>query len=245
MTSGPDFYDEAHVFATYTQRRQRPDNPNNTLEKPIVMELIGDVSGKSILDLGCGDGAFGVELRAAGCDFYTGIEASARMIERADAHLKDIDSTFLHHATIEEWSYPSHSFDLVVSRLALHYVSDIQRTFEQVHQSLKPGGYFVFSVEHPVITSCNRSVEATGIRQDWIVDDYFEVGERNVKWMDSEVIKYHRTIENYFLGLQKAGFTVQSLRESSPQPALFNDEALYARRKRIPLFLLLKAQRPL
>jgi hypothetical protein len=95
-----------------------------------------------------------------------------------------------------------------------------------------------------VITSSNQVMAETGVRQYWIVDDYFAPGERNVSWLGSQVIKYHRTIEAYFLGLQKANLVVESLRESCPQPELFTDEVLYARRKRIPLFLLMKARRP-
>lgn len=242
MTQGPDFYDQEHVFATYMQRRERSDSPNDTLEKPIIMELIGDVHGADVLDLGCGDGRFGVELLAAGCQSYTGVEASNRMVEKGEQRLKEAGG-ILHHATIESWPYPTSAYDLVVSRLALHYLADLQQTFEQVHKALKPGGLFVFSVEHPVISSCDRAIRETGIRQAWIVDDYFDEGERNVAWMNSEVIKYHRTIENYFLGLQKAQFMIESLRESAPQKENFNDDALYARRKRIPLFLLLKARR--
>lgn len=60
--SGPDFYDDNAVFDTYIHRRSRGDNPNDTLEKPIILELIGDITGKSVLDLGCGDGAMGHEL---------------------------------------------------------------------------------------------------------------------------------------------------------------------------------------
>jgi SAM-dependent methyltransferase len=243
MTRGPDFYDEEDVFAVYIQRRQRPDNPNDMLEKPILMDLLGNVHGKAIVDLGCGDARFGVELLAAGCASYTGIEASARMVALAQDHLKD-GRGIIHQTGIEDWDYPPESFDQVVSRLALHYIADLEATFASIHQTLRRGGHFVFSAEHPVITSCNRAVEQTGIRQDWIVDDYFDEGQRNVNWLGSEVIKYHRTIESYFRGLQKAGLIIETLRESCPQPELFHDDALYARRKRIPLFLLMKAQRP-
>lgn len=148
MTSGPDFYDEEQVFAAYMQRRQQADSPNDTLERPIVMDLIGDVRGAAVLDLGCGDGAFGVELLAAGCQSYTGIEASARMVARAQDHLKDV-AGIVHHVGIEEWAYPAAAFDLVVSRLVLHYLADLKPIFAQVAQALKPGGCFVFSVEHP------------------------------------------------------------------------------------------------
>ncbi|MCX6046704.1 MAG: hypothetical protein NT075_16495 [Chloroflexi bacterium] len=34
---GPAFYDDEAVFATYQQRRQQPDNPNDLLEKPIIL----------------------------------------------------------------------------------------------------------------------------------------------------------------------------------------------------------------
>jgi hypothetical protein len=62
--------------------------------------------------------------------------------------------------------------------------------------------------------------------------------------MGGQVIKYHRTVENYFVGLQRAGFVIESLREAEPQREHFNeDEATYQRRKRIPLFLNMAAQK--
>ncbi len=241
MTSGSDFYDDEAVFDTYTKRRQHTDNPNDTIEKPIFMEMLGDVRDRVILDLGCGDGAFGIELLAAGCRSYTGIEASVRMIAASEP-LRAAGGR-IHQIPIEDWTYPQQAFDVVVSRLVLHYVADISRTFEQIYQTLKPGGRLVFSVEHPVLTSCNRSATESGIRYDWIVDDYFVTGARNVSWMHSQVVKYHRTIDNYFNGLQQAQFTVEQLRESHPRREMFTDEALYTRRTRIPLFLMLAARR--
>ena len=69
----------------------------------------------------------------------------------------------------------------------------------------------------------------------WIVDDYFVTGRRVTTWMGDEVVKYHRTVEDYFTTMQAAGFTIESLRESHPQRARFTDDALFARRQRIPL----------
>jgi hypothetical protein len=127
----------------------------------------------------------------------------------------------------------------------LHYVDDLAPVFRNVHQTLKAGGRFVFCVEHPVITSCNRSrgESGDGLRQDWIVDDYFVTGKREVKWLGQQVTKYHRTVEDHFTLLQNANFTVTHLRESRPVPQNFSDEALFQRRSRIPLFLFLAARR--
>jgi hypothetical protein len=96
-------------------------------------------------------------------------------------------------------------------------------------------------------TGCQRTgnhrhntLEAT---PDWIVDDYFETGQRVTSWMGGEVNKYLRTVEDYFLALIANGFHVEALRESHPRRALFMDEATYQRRKRIPLLQFLAAQR--
>lgn len=242
MTEGYDFYDEEAVFDRYIARRERADNPNDTIEAPVFMTLMGDFQGSVILDLGCGAGGFGVQLLTEGCKSYIGLEASARMFALAQPALSAVNGE-VHQVSIEDWTYPAETFDRVVSRLVLHYIDDVQALFKKVYTTLKPGGHFIFSVEHPVITSSNAAASTSGLRQQWIVDDYFVRGRRNVTWMDSEVIKYHRTVEDYFMGLQDAGFSVNAIREPQPQREMIADETLYRRRQRIPLFLLLSGQR--
>jgi ubiquinone/menaquinone biosynthesis C-methylase UbiE len=59
---GASAYNDDQFFKNYITRRNREDSPNNIIEKPIFLEMIGDVKGKKVLDLGCGDAKFGVEL---------------------------------------------------------------------------------------------------------------------------------------------------------------------------------------
>jgi SAM-dependent methyltransferase len=242
---GPAFYDDDAVFQAYTARRRRANNPNDTLEAPIILRLAGGLTGQRILDLGCGDAVFGLEALAQGCRTYLGIDGSRNMIESARRVLAPTTGQVV-HATVEDWEYPVEAFDLVVSRLVLHYVKDIDAVFRHVHRTLVSGGRFVFSVEHPVITSSDRGWEGKGSRQDWLVDDYFETGQRITSWMGGQVVKYHRTVENYFVGLQRAGFSVESLREAEPQREWFgDDEPTYQRRRRIPLFLIMAGRKSL
>src|SRR5262249_40386107 len=140
---------------------------------------------------------------------------------------------------------PPDTFDGVVSRLVLHYIADVDHLFRHVFQTLRAGGVFIFSVEHPVITSCDRAWQTGGVRQEWIVDHYFDTGQRVTSWLGASVVKYHRTVEAYFLGLQTAGFVVEHLRESRPERRWFAHEETYQRRTRIPLFLFLAARKPL
>jgi SAM-dependent methyltransferase len=243
MTSdGSAFYDDDAIFNTYMARRSRLDNPNDTLEKPIILALVGDLTNQRILDLGCGDAAFGREALSEGCRTYLGIDGSHNMIMAAQQGLAGTTGK-IEQATVENWDYPVEAFDLVVSRLVLHYIEDVDAVFKQVHHALIGGGRFVFSVEHPVITSCDRAWQGNGPRQDWIVDDYFNTGRRVTSWMGGQVAKYHRTIENYFVGLQRAGFVVESVREAEPQRERFEHDGTYQRRQRIPLFLIMAGRK--
>ena len=61
--------------------------------------------------------------------------------------------------------------------------------------------------------------------------------------MGGRVVKYHRTVEDYFGALQQAGFAVEQLREARPSPEQFADPATYERRQRIPLFLILAGRK--
>ncbi len=239
---GPAFYDDDTIFNTYMTSRHRSENPNDTIEKPVIFELIGELAGQRILDLGCGDAALGREAFIQGCQMYLGIEGSRNMVEAARQNLSGTTGNVT-HATIEAWDYPTESFELVVSRLVLHYIEDVDTIFKKIYHALVPGGRFVFSVEHPVITSCDRGWQGKGHRQDWLVDNYFNTGRRLTSWLGGQVVKYHRTVENYFVGLQRTGFVVESVREAEPQPERFERDATYQRRRRIPLFLIMAGKK--
>ena len=239
--NGPQFYDDQDVFATYQARREREDNPNDTLERPVMLELLGSISELEILDLGCGHAGFGLELLALGASSYLGIDGSKNMIEAAKTSLAGTNASAI-QADIQTWKYPSNRFDLVVSSLVLHYIENLDSLLEQIHACLRPNGRFIFSVLHPVISSSNNAFSDVA-RQDWIVDDYFHSGKRINASLGSEVTTYHRTLENYFNALQMAGFTIKNLRESQPKRKHFLSEETFQRRQRIPLFLFFEAHK--
>jgi SAM-dependent methyltransferase len=242
IKKGPQFYDELNVFRHYMDRRSCSDSPNDTIEQPIIWELIGNPAGLRVLDLGCGDARIAARFRQLGARRYVGIEGSERMIGLAKAHMVPGYSE-IHRLWLEDFKPVRGEFDLAVSSLALHYVDAIGDLFAKVHDSLRPGGRLVFSVEHPVITSSNESVLNSPVRGAWIVDQYFERGRREVSWMGDEVVKYHRTVEDYLNLLVDSGFRLERMRESDPPAEKFQDRELLKRRRRIPLFLFVAAQR--
>ncbi|WP_370541816.1 class I SAM-dependent methyltransferase [Alicyclobacillus sp. SO9] len=145
---GSDFYDQPSVFSTYMQHRTWSQNPNDTIEKPILAELIGNVRNCAILDLGCGNADFGLSSLQLGCRRYVGLEGSKNMAQSGRNTLEGTSGKII-LSSIEDWNYPEASFDLVVSRLALHYVENVEECFRNVYKTLVPGGRFVFQSSTP------------------------------------------------------------------------------------------------
>lgn len=232
---GASVYNQEDFLKSYLKRRERHDSPNNAIEGPIIHEMIGDVCNQNILDLGCGEGSFCQEVIEQGA-LYTGVEGSMQMAELAREKVCRLKGT-IHHGHMESYPFPDSEFDLITSRFALHYVADVDGLFQRIHRSLKTEGRFVFSVQHPLTTSSFISKESGDRRGSWVVDDYFIEGERSEPWMDQVVVKYHRSIERYYRGLIKAGFTVLDLREGTPQREHFSNEDEFKRRQRIPVVL--------
>ena len=239
---GSSFYDDDRVFDAYSRLRERAENANDTLERPLILELLGEVRGHDFLDLGCGDARLGGELLAIGAASYLGVDGSQNMVSQAGKALQGTTGRVV-RSELEKWSYPVAGFSRVCARLSLHYVSDIEQLFEKIHRTLRPGGLFVFSVEHPVITSSDLACDEAKQRPAWIVDNYFSRGRRVTRWRGADVVKYHRTVEDYFVALQGSGFRVESVRESNPVRSNFQSDETFLLYRRIPLFLFMAASK--
>lgn len=120
---------------------------NAHYDRPAVLELLGDVAGRRVLDAGCGPGLYAEELLARGAE-VVGFDASTAMVELARARVGDRAEIGV--ARLEEpLPHPDGSFDLVVCALAIHYVADRRATFAEFHRVLRPGGAVVLSTQHP------------------------------------------------------------------------------------------------
>ena len=242
MPKDEPFYDNPKVHKTYLSHRSRPDNPNDALERPLFLELAGDLTNLDIIDLGCGDASFGKEALQQGARSYTGFEVSKAMVDTAQATLANTSGE-VRHESLETWQAEGNSADLVASRLALNYVENIERVFQEIAKALRSDGRAVLSVEHPIITSDFTSL-ADGQRTAWQVDNYFKSGARVHTWLGEEITKYHHTLEEWLELVEVAGLELERVRESRPRKENFHSREEYERRLRIPLFLFMVARKP-
>jgi SAM-dependent methyltransferase len=211
------------------------------MEEPAVLAAIGRVAGLDVVDLGCGDGAFGVDLLAAGCSSYLGIDGSELMVGKATNLLAGTAGS-VRRGDLEDLTLPDCSADLVTARLSLHYVADLAPVLACIAKALRPGGTLVMTVVHPVLTSHEASTAEP--RTNWLVDDYFDTGPRTRQFLGATVTWHHRTIDQYVQAVLAAGLRLGTLSECAPVADRFDtDTAELHRRRRVPAFLLLTAAR--
>jgi len=101
-----------------------------------VADLLGDIRGLRVLDLGCGDGPLTKELENRGAD-VVGVDASPAMIEKAKELGLNVAVMDARELTFDN------EFDAVFSNATLHWVKPPELAVAGVARALKPGGIFV------------------------------------------------------------------------------------------------------
>ncbi len=177
--------------------------------RPAILDLAGDVSGRRILDAGCGAGPLFEALRDRGADM-TGFDLSAKMVELARKRLGD--DAALRVADIgKPLPFPDDEFDDVVAALVLHYLEDWAAPLAELRRVLKPGGRLILAVNHPL-----------SFKLLYPEADYFAT----VKWSDeytfngqrAELTYWHRPLHAMTDAFAAAGFRTAVVSEPHPAP---------------------------
>jgi SAM-dependent methyltransferase len=210
-------YDTSGFFDGYSRLGRSVRGLDGAPEWPALRALLPDLSGKRLLDLGCGFGwiaRWAVSQEAAG---VLGVDLSENMLARARAATVDPRVLYL-RADLESLELTEESFDVAFSSLALHYVENFARLVGQVFRSLVSGGHFVFSIEHPIyMASMNPGWLKSGDGgRSWPVDHYAIEGERVTDWLTKGVRKQHRMLGTTLNTLIDVGFAIRRVDEWRP-----------------------------
>ncbi|MFJ3880137.1 class I SAM-dependent methyltransferase [Streptomyces sp. NPDC090077] len=135
-------------------------------EVPGFLALVGDVSGKSVLDIACGTGFYSRELRRRGASRVLGFDISGAMVDAAraieGADPLGIDYEVADTTTLREFDEP---FDVAIAVQAFNYagdVAEIERMMRNIRRSLVPGGAFNLFVQDPAYDFDGPSLEKYG-----------------------------------------------------------------------------------
>jgi ubiquinone/menaquinone biosynthesis C-methylase UbiE len=236
-------YDNPTFFEGYKQLRQGDQGFNNQLEQPAIRSLLPEVKGKTALDIGCGFGDFCYFLSTQGIKEVIGLDPSEKMITEAK-QLHSNDRITYQCCSAESAVVEANQFDFVFSSLALHYIEDYAAIVRKVAKCLKPQGYFLFSVEHPVCTAnpfAKIKIDENST-EFFPVYNYRDEQQFHQTWFIEGVQKYHRTISTYVNTLLQNCFSLCALLEPMPTDEMIEKRPAFAVHKIRPPLLIIKAQ---
>jgi len=239
-------FDNGDFFENYKNIRTKKDSYNNLLEQPAIKKLLPSLTGKTVLDAGCGFGFSCVEFRNKGASKVVGIDISEKMVKAASDNNEDKNLLFLKF-DIDKIDELGMEFDLVYSSMTMHYLPDFTKVVGKVHNVLSKGGIFLFSQEHPLLTAPTAGVQwlkdENGVKTSAVISNYLQNGVRNVRWMDQDVTKQHRSLSTIINTLIDNSFSILNIIEPAPtEEVLKTAPHMYDELLR-PTAIIIKAQK--
>lgn len=243
-SSTQNIYDDPDFFSGYKKLRENAQGFNDVIEQKALRSLLPSLDGASVLDIGCGLGHGAYFLSTQNAKEIIGLDPSHKMIAEAKRVHADERITY-ECCPIENASFFPGQFDLIVSSVALHYVEDYPAVIKKIARWLKPQGYLIFSVEHPICTAnpqCRRQQDEEGT-EVFPVYNYRDEGKFFQTWFVENVQKYHRTVATYINTLLQHPFSLCSVLEPMPTEELIAAQPAFAVHKIRPPLLVIKAQK--
>ena len=245
--STQNIYDNDTFFEGYKALRAGESNYNDLLEQPAMAKMLPALTGKTVLDLGCGYGHNCIDFVHRGAKRVVGIDISEKMLavaksESAHEKIEYLNMSMTDIAALDE------TFDFIYSSLAFHYVKDFDSFAKTMFAVLNNGGRLLFSQEHPIITATvdgngHFNKDENGNRVSYTFSDYNKPGERKVHWYVDGVIKYHRTFSDVINVLAKAGFVIEEICEPTLEDWAVEKLPTIVKEYIKPNFLIVKARK--
>jgi len=178
------------------------------------VRVLGDVSGRTVLELGCG---------ACQCSRWVlghggrpvGLDVSMRQLQHS-ARIDDEHGTRVPVvcAGAAQIPFADDTFDVVFSAFgALQFIADADSLVHGIARVLRPGGRFAFSVTHPTRWMFPDDPGEDGLvasQSYWDRTPYVEVDDETGA---TRYVEHHRTLGDWVRALSAAGFRIVDLLE--------------------------------
>ncbi len=219
------------------QHGDEGDFARQQLLNPALFALLGDVSGKQILDAGCGQGYLCRMLARRGA-IVTGVEPAevwyrySLECERDEplgiAYIQEDLSTFITH---------SNTFDIVVANMVFMDIPNYETAMHNCIASLKHGGNFIFSITHPCFEESASEWNKKGYVavQNYLHDYTIQSGYGYA---------FHRPLSSYLNFLVREGCAITSVVEPQlSQEVVQQYGTMHERNVFVPQFLIVACSR--
>lgn len=190
---------------------------------PENLDLAGDVRGKRLLDMGCGDGAEMLEWARAGA-VVTGVDNSPVQLAsaRRNAEMLGVECRLVQADLLRlPEDLLQGDFDIVFSAWVTAWIGDLDSWFGSAHRALKPGGRFLLNGGHPVSAYVQSAEDGDQLRISYFDEGPFvlEEGPEN-PWNPAgdpdnplTTIEWEHTLGSLLTAVARVGLRIDALLE--------------------------------
>ncbi|MDQ2852144.1 MAG: class I SAM-dependent methyltransferase [Actinomycetota bacterium] len=178
----------------YEQARSKEDSLDRLVEWPAQRQLLGDVTGRSILDLGCGNGGKLAELVSDGAIDSVGVDISGNFPATALPGVELIRGDLSEPHAVH--GLAGRRFDRIMFLQSFGYAKDPVRTLKAAQELLADDGFILLTRTQPIRYALER-VEQNGTS---LGEEYF-----------SDAQYTFRTGWNEAIALTKRTYTISDL----------------------------------
>ena len=170
--------------------------------------ILGDVSGKDVIELGCGTAYFGAWLARRGAR-VTGVDITPAQLGTARRMMRETGVELqLIEANAEDVPLPDESFDLALSEYGASIWCDPYKWIPEAARLLRPGGELVFLCNSVLLMLCAPDKGKIGERLE-----RGQFGMHRFEWPDDDGIEFHLAHGDMIRLLRESGFEVEGLWE--------------------------------
>lgn len=232
----------------------------DALNTPAFLAMLPAVSGLAGLDIGCGEGTNTRRVARMGARLDA-IDISPTFIRHAQAE-EDREPLGIRYQVADGRAlpFPTGSFEFVTAFMSLMDMPDQAQALAEAARILRPGGFLQFSILHPCFVPPYRRVlrEGDGTVRAIEIARYFERDEPYLDvWIFSSIPEeqmagiepfripvFHHPLSDWVSYICRAGLVIEEFGEPSASPELAAAVPVVADTRVAPLFLHIRARKP-
>jgi ubiquinone/menaquinone biosynthesis C-methylase UbiE len=210
------------------------------------MQLAGPLAGKTILDLGCGNGGLLLTLLSQPIKAAYGVDKSEAFLNRAREVVRDARVTFYKQDVITgRLPYEDGSVDVAFSVFVFNQLASLAHAVAELGRVLREGGNCLVVMTHPFFVLNYYLYEKyTGNKNTKfsVVRGYFEKFQADyVLTIAKETVPFfHHTLQDVVDALSNGGLVVRKIHELTVTAELMERVPEYAGGDDVPRYLIVE-----
>ncbi len=198
-----------------------------------------------VLDVGAGEGQVSRLASRLGATRVVGVDPTWAQVAVAK---KRAGGPVYVRSEAAALPFPDEHFDAVVACLVFEHIEAVDVAIEEVSRVLKPGGRFLFFLNHPLLQAPNSGwIDDQTLdppEQYWRIGPYL-VEDHSIEEVEKDVFIpfIHRPLSRYVNAMSSVDLIIRRMVEPTPPPGFLARAQEYADASTIPRLLFLSAEK--